>query len=177
MILLILRSQKALVQTSASLAADTLASIGIVGVACLSYLDHQRSLRPSTLLSLYLSALLILDIPRVRTLWLIHGATGEAAAMTVVLISTTVALLLESAEKKSSITEDKRFDAPEEYSGLWIRTAFAWLFATFRAGYSKVLVQDDLPVLDTRLMSHVLHKRLASVWAKCTYPLQYMTGA
>lgn len=167
-ILLILRSQKTIVQTSASLAADTLTIVGIAGVAWLSYIDHQRSLRPSTLLSLYLSALVILDIPRVRTLWLIGSANGDAAAMTVTLILTAVALLLESTEKRSSVVaEEKRFGAPEEYSGFWTRTAFAWLAATFRAGYSKVLVQDDLPILDTRLQSNVLRQNLVSTWAKC----------
>lgn len=170
-ILLILRTQKAAVQTSASLAADALAIVGIAGVAWLSYVDHQRSLRPSTLLSLYLSALVILDIPRVRTLWLIQGANGEAAAMTVSLVLTAVSLLVESTEKRSSVAEEKRLGAPEEYSGFWTRTVFAWLVATFRAGYSKVLVQDDLPVLDTRLQSNALRENLVSTWAKCKHPL------
>ncbi|KAK2883394.1 hypothetical protein FQN49_000034 [Arthroderma sp. PD_2] len=168
-ILLALRLQKTIAQTRVSLAADTSIIVGIAGVAFLSYVNHQRSLRPSTLLSLYLSALVILDIPRVRTLWLIEGANGEAAAMTVTLILTAVALLLESTEKRSILAEEKRCGAPEEYSGLWSRTAFAWLAATFRAGYSKVLVPDDLPILDTRLQSSVLRQNLVSTWAKCKY--------
>lgn len=172
--LLILRSQKTIVQTNASLAADTLAIVGIAGVAWLSYIDHQRSLRPSTLLSLYLSVLVVLDIARVRTLWLIGSvANGEAAVMTGTLILTVAALQLESTEKRSSVTEEKRFCAPEEYSGFWNRTAFAWLVATFRAGYSKVIVLDDLPILDTRLQSHVLRENLVSTWAKCRNPLPY----
>ena len=170
-ILLILRSRKAIVQTSASLAADTLTTVGIAGVAWLSYIDHQRSLRPSTLLGLYLSAQVILDIPRVRTLWLIGSASGEAAAMAAALTLTAVALLLEATEKRSSVAEEKRLGAPEEYSGFWTRTAFAWLTATFRAGYSKVLVQDDLPVLDTRLRSNLLRQNLVSTWAKCKHRL------
>lgn len=89
--------------------------------------------------------------------------------MTVTLILTAVALLLESTEKRSSVAEEKRFGAPEEYSGFWTRTTFAWLAATFRAGYSKVLVQDDLPILDTRLQSNVLRQNLVSSWAKCKY--------
>jgi hypothetical protein len=117
----------------------------------------------------------ILDISRVRTLWLIGSANGEAAAMTVTLILTLAALLLESTDKRSSITEEKRFGAPEEYSGFWPRTAFVWLFATFRAGYSKVIGQDDLPILDTRLQSNLLHENLVNTWAKCKHPFsQYL---
>lgn len=138
-------------------------------MALLSYMVHQRSLRPSTLLGLYLSALVILDIPRVRTIWLIGSANEEATAMTVSLSLTVVALLLESTEKKSSVVEEKRFCAPEEYCGVWNRTAFAWLTATFRAGYSKVLVPNDLPILDTRLQSSVLRRNLVRILAKCKY--------
>jgi ATP-binding cassette subfamily C (CFTR/MRP) protein 1 len=166
-IFLVLRSHKSIIQTSASLTADTLTIVGIGGVGWLSYIGHQRSLRPSTLLSLYLSALVILDIPRVRTLWLIGRVNGEATLMTATLIFTAVALLLESTEKRSSVVEEKRFGAPEEYSGFWTRTAFAWLTATFRVGYSKILVQDDLPILDTQLQGNLLHQNLVRTWAKC----------
>lgn len=168
MIFLVLRTQKDVVETSASLPADALGIAGVAGVAWLSYMDHQRSLRPSTLLGLYLSVLAIVAIARVRTLWLIENAIGEAATMTVILALTLLALLLESIEKKSSIVE-KRPHSPEEYSGFWTRTAFVWLTATFRAGYSKILVQDDLPILDTRLRSNVLRENLVSTWEKCKY--------
>lgn len=167
LVFLILRSQKTAVQTSASLVADALSVFGIFSAAWLTYIVHQRSLRSSTLLDLYLSAIAILNIPKVRTLWLIKSAGGEAVAMTVVLVLTAVALLLESVQKKSSIPEEKRFGAPEEYSGLWTRTAFTWLTATFRAGYSRVLSQNDLPPLDTRLESDLLRQKLVSTWARC----------
>jgi ATP-binding cassette, subfamily C (CFTR/MRP), member 1 len=166
-ILLALRSQNTAVQTSASLTADTLAIVGTAGAAWFSYVDHQRSLRPSTLLGLYLSVLAIVDIARVRTLWLIGSAEGEAAAMTGTLILTVAALLLESVDKRRSAAEGKRSGAPEEYSGFWPRTAFAWLTTTFRAGYSKVIVPSDLPVLDTRLRSSVLREKLVNTWGKC----------
>lgn len=85
------------------------------------------------------------------------------------MVLTAVALSLESIEKKSSVLEGKRFGAPEEYSGFWTRTAFVWLAATFRAGYTKVLVLDDLPILDSRLQSDVLRQNLVSTWARCMY--------
>ncbi|KAF7554083.1 hypothetical protein G7Z17_g3181 [Cylindrodendrum hubeiense] len=96
--------------------------------------------------------------------------------MTMTLILTVLALLIESTEKRSSVPEEKRFGAPEEYSGFWTRTAFAWLVATFRAGYSKVLVQDDLPILDTRLRSNVSRESLVQAWAKCKHPCRMFLG-
>ena len=170
---LILRLHETVTRTSASLAADVLAVAGTGGAAWLSYIDHQRSLRSSTLLSLYFAALIFVDISRVRTLWLIGSVNAEAAVMTATLVLTCLALFLESSNKRSSIAE-KRVGAPEEYSGFWPRAVFAWLFTTFRAGYSKVLVQDDLPILDTRLQSHGLHKILLTTWAKCKQTEQYL---
>ncbi|KAH8195528.1 hypothetical protein TruAng_010313 [Truncatella angustata] len=164
-ILLALRTRSEIFQTNASITADTLSIVGTAGAAWVSYIDHQRSLRPSTLLSLYLSTISILDIARVRTLWLIGSQDGVAAAMTATLALSIVALVLESTEKKSSLKEEKRSGAPEEYSGFWKRTVFAWLVSTFRAGYAKIISVEDLPKLDTRLKSHALRDKLGATWA------------
>ncbi|ETS75107.1 hypothetical protein PFICI_13591 [Pestalotiopsis fici W106-1] len=175
---LALRTQNNVVQTRASVAADVLSIIATAGVAWLSYIDHQRSLRPSTLLSLYLSVVIILNIARVRTLWLVGIIPAEAANLTLTFALTMATFLLESTEKKSTIiTEERRYGAPEEYSGFWTRTAFAWLAATFRAGYSKVIVQEDLPKIDTRLQGHILHEKLVSTYAKCKYNLHSLLKA
>ncbi|KAI1858524.1 uncharacterized protein JN550_012571 [Neoarthrinium moseri] len=163
-VFLALRSQNEDLTTAASSSADVLSVVGTAAAAWLSYMDHQRSLRPSTLLSLYLSALTIVDIARVRTLWLIGNGSRESSVMTATLILTGIALILESIEKKSSLAKDKRAGAPEEYSGVWIRTAFAWLLATFRTGYARIITLDDLPSLDTRLESKVLRAKLAKTW-------------
>ncbi|KAI0015927.1 hypothetical protein F4780DRAFT_33728 [Xylariomycetidae sp. FL0641] len=86
--------------------------------------------------------------------------------MTATFILTVAALLVEGVEKRSGLTAEKRSGAPEEYSGLWSRTIFAWLATTFRAGYSKVIVPQDLPILATQLRSSALHRSLVSTWAK-----------
>ncbi|KAK9802300.1 putative ABC transporter [Seiridium cardinale] len=165
-ILLALRSQNETFKTGASLTADALSILGTCAAIWLSYVDHQRSLRPSTLLGLYLSVLVILDIARVRTQWLIGHGKGEPAVLTATISLTVIALLVESTDKKSSMEEEKRLGAPEEYSGFWTRTAFSWLVSTFRAGYSKIISLEDLPKLDTRLESHFLREKLVRTWGK-----------
>ncbi|OAA38788.1 ABC transporter [Cordyceps fumosorosea ARSEF 2679] len=161
---LCLRLQTTTLQTQASLASDILSIIGSIAAILLSFLHHQRSLRPSTLLSLFLSAQTILDIPRARTLWLFQGNTAEAAVMTMALITTSTALLLESLSKKSIILDKDIDNAPEQHSGLWARTAFVWLTTTFYMGYSSILDHDDLPFLDTKLHSQSLRDKLATTW-------------
>lgn len=169
LVFLVLRLRAPAIRTGASLPADVLSLLATAGIAALSYTDHRHSLQPSTLLSLYLTFLVLLGVPRVRTLWLIGSVNLQAAILTTILILTLVVLSLEDVGKCSGVAKIEDSKAPEEVSGLWQRTSFTWLFVTFRAGYSKVLTQDDLPILDSRLRSHILRDQLVSTWAKCEF--------
>ncbi|KAK9772947.1 hypothetical protein SCAR479_10457 [Seiridium cardinale] len=163
---LAVRAQDRAFETNASLAADALSLVATAGASVLSYLDHKRSLRPSTILSLYLSVLGLLDIARVRTFWLLSSGTRESAILTINIAFTLAALCLESVEKRKGLTPQKQIGSPDQYSSFWNRTTFAWLATTFRLGHSRVISLDDLPLLDTKLGGHVLWERLASAWAK-----------
>ena len=170
---LVLRTQSALFKTRAAAAADSLSLVATSSALVLSFLDHQRSHRPSTLLSLYLSASAILGIARVRTLWLLASGGPVPPVMTVVFVLTVFALLVQSIERESSASDGpqsgEKLHSPERRSGFWTRTCFIWLASTFRLGHSKVISIDDLPALDTKLQSQKLRKKLVSAWDKCTY--------
>ncbi|TDZ36526.1 ABC transporter atnG [Colletotrichum spinosum] len=169
---LALRCQTAPFQTPASIAADVLTPVATLVVLLLSVLTHQRSPRPSTLLGLYLSASIILGIARVRTLWLVSpGGRPLPAIATVVLVLTLAVLVLESIEAKNRLAASDtlpggKHATPEQSSGFWSRTCFAWLATTFYLGYSKVISLGDLPGLDSDMESRVLHGSLAVAWDK-----------
>lgn len=57
--------------------------------------------------------------------------------------------------------------APEQYSGFWSRTCFAWLATTFRNGHDKIISLSDLPPLDDGLSSDLTCRKMVSTWAKC----------
>ncbi|KAK5989200.1 ABC multidrug transporter B [Cladobotryum mycophilum] len=149
-------------KTHVSLAADVLASIATAAATALSMVTHKRSLRPSTLLGLYLPFSLILGISRTRTLWLLDKGSREAALMTVALGLTLLAFILESIEERKGLN----LGAPEEFSGIWTRTAFTWLVPTLRRGYARIISLDDLPSLDRKLESRVLHRQIVFAWSK-----------
>ncbi|KAI1339794.1 ABC transporter [Xylariaceae sp. FL0016] len=152
-------------KTRASIAAEIMLLVAAVAAALLSYLDHQKSLRPSTLLSLYLSSSAIMGIARIRTSWLISASHPVPVLMTAAFILTLSALALESVERKGGKNYEK-IPAPEQVSGFWKRTSFIWLTATFRIGYAKVISPKDLPGLDTQLESQLLREKLTMTWAK-----------
>lgn len=163
---LALRTQDPHFQTSASVAADVLSFVATIVASLLSVLTHQRSPRPSTLLSLYLSASIVLGVARVRTLWLLGKGAPVPAVLTLSFVFTIAAIVLESIASKKMAPDDK-YATPEQRSGFWARTCFFWLAQTFSAGYRKVISLSDLPGLDPSLESSLLHKDLAIAWDKC----------
>lgn len=109
----------------------------------------------------------MLGIARLRTLWLMHAATAEAAIFTVGTSFTILSLIFESIEKASILhLKTARPATPEAFSGFWKLATFAWLTGTFRQGYSKVLSVHDLPDLDPQLSSEVVGKQLEAAWSR-----------
>lgn len=151
----------------ASLAADILQILSVASALVLSYMNHCRSIRPSTLLVLFLSARALVDVVRVRTLWLIPQARNTSIVLTLSLIFTLIALVSESVEKDTILIESTKKPAtPEPFSGFWKQASFAWLAMTFRRGYTQVLSVDDLPDLDPKLDSGIIGQELVKTWAK-----------
>ncbi|OJJ73699.1 hypothetical protein ASPBRDRAFT_41400 [Aspergillus brasiliensis CBS 101740] len=150
-----------------SIPADVLELLAIVGAIALSLLHHTRSIRPSTLLVCFLSARSLVDIARVRTLFLMPDATRAAIPFTLGLVLTLLSTVFESIGKESALVKASEKPAtPEPFSGFWKRAAFAWLTGTFQQGYSKVISVQDLPELDPKLDSQVVAGQLQAVWAR-----------
>ncbi|PTB72853.1 P-loop containing nucleoside triphosphate hydrolase protein [Trichoderma longibrachiatum ATCC 18648] len=159
---LVYRGQYPELKTRLSLPADILSATATVLAFFLSRASHARSLRPSTVLDLYLSLSSLLNIARTRTLWLLAAGTPVPILMTVNFSLTLFALVLESVEERKRLANG----SPEEFSGIWARISFSWLFPLLKRGYAEVLSQDDLPNLDTRLQSRLLRRYLITSWSK-----------
>lgn len=168
-----MRVQNTALQTSASLVADILTFIAFIGAFFVSFLSHLRSIRPSTVLTLFLSFVVLLNCPRIRTFWLIYQHQDNDVPVSLPTISLLVevllmtALFLESLEKRKHVQGAEVCDTPEQYSGFWKRTSFAWLAHTFGQGYSIILSVGDLPSLDPRLKSDLIVEQLQLRWSRC----------
>ncbi|KAF2480400.1 P-loop containing nucleoside triphosphate hydrolase protein [Neohortaea acidophila] len=164
--LAVLRQQREGLQTSASLPADILNVLATAAALLLSSANHAWSTRPSNLLAIYLSVLVLGGIPRARTLWTIepNGAAAATAVASVILVFSAV--VFESIPQVRRTREGEEPVTPEQTSGFWIRATFAWLLPTFRLGYSKVIAVEDLPVMDAGLKSQVTHAQLAHKFSR-----------
>lgn len=142
----------------------------------LSYAEHGKSLRPSSLLNVFLLVSLLLDAALLRTLWLativngairaVFSASFGVKAVLVVLeaVEKSRFLLGSSGEECRDTVRDRENTAPEETSGLYGRAVYAWVAPLLKTGFRRLLVPADLFVLDAEMRTARLGDRFWRVW-------------
>lgn len=171
MLLLVLWSLEPIERTGAAVSAAALSLLDTVAFCFLSYVEHGRNIRPSTVLGTYVFFSLIFDIVRVRTLWLIGQDTNEARVFTTSVVLKVCILCLEVKEKRDYLTGEDRFRGPEELSGVLSRGLFYWVNELIVRGYRKVLSLEDLYPLDDQLSAKILEERFSKRWEICRFDL------
>lgn len=151
-------------KTTASVADAVLSSVGALALAILSFVEHERSIRPSLVIQSYLSLTLLLDAARVRTLWLQSYNNAVAAVTTVAFTIKFLLIIFEAVEKRSILHPEWKSTSPEATSGLFSRSVFWWLNRLFRTGFKRSLSMEDLLPLDKHLTCGYLYDRLQTAW-------------
>lgn len=157
-------------RTSASLAAAILSLVTTVGLGLLSYTEHVRTVRPSSLLSVFLFTTLLFEIARARTLWLLSELDSNQNQFIAYVFTASVAikaiiLVAEAAEKRHFLKPKYRAFPPESTSSLYSRYFFWWLNPLFFLGFKRVLyVDQDLYTLDKHLEADYCHGRVHAAW-------------
>ena len=151
-------------KTTASVANAVLGSVGTLALAILSFVEHERSLRPSLVIQSYLSLTLLLDAVRLRTLWLQSYNDAVAAITTVSFTIKTLLVAVEAIEKRNILHPRWRSTSPEATGGLFSRSVFWWLNGLFRTGFKRSLYMEDLLPLDKHLTCEYLYDKLQTAW-------------
>ena len=131
----------------------------------LSHVEHTKSVRPSTLICVYLVASIVFDAVQTRTLFI----TGNDLAISVTLccsiaIKMTV-LFLEASEKRAYLRVPYNSYPPETIASTFNRTFLWWLNRIFLTGFRKVMTLDDLRSTTSELRSKEPAKRLRKSWS------------
>ncbi|OHE98019.1 ABC transporter [Colletotrichum orchidophilum] len=150
--------------TRATIPTAILSLIASIGLSLLSWLAHQRSIRPSFVLSTYLFLSILFDTARARTLWLLGSHRTIPAVFTCTLVVRTVMIILESTEKRQILVPQHKGYSKEVTSGTFNRSVFFWLTSLFINGYRNILRLDDLYPLDPKLASEPLFRKLTDAW-------------
>ena len=158
-----------LLRTPLSIASGTLAVLDAVAIGALSLFYHSRSVRPSTILQLYLSISLLFDIARTRTLWLVRFDAVLASLFTAGTVSKAFMLCLEIIEKRSSLEPAFRSIVREATSGFANLSIFWWLNEPLKKGSRKVIGLKDLDELAEDFRSDTLRLNLGENWDQGNY--------
>ncbi|OAA75466.1 ABC transporter, transmembrane region, type 1 [Akanthomyces lecanii RCEF 1005] len=150
---------------------STLAALSVTLVTSLfflylSYLEHTRSVRPSTLLTLYLGLSTLLDLARVRTLFYLQSADDLAAVFLAGFCVKVVIFALELYEKRRLLRPKWQDSAPEATSSTYARALFIWLNSLMMKGFRASLTVDTLTPIDNDLLKASEPSSLLDRWNK-----------
>lgn len=147
-----------------SILVGALAAVAAAGACLLSFIEHRRAVQPSTLLTIYILALLagqliFMTAPRTISKGVRQYELSLGCAAVEVLF-----LIVENVDKKSILRKRYQQCAPEETIGILGRTFFWWINPILRDGNRSILVADDLPSLDKKLSSSGLRNGIIHAW-------------
>lgn len=132
--------------SKAQIAAAVLVFVNGLLLLLVSHAEHTRSVCPSTLINVYLVFTLLSDCVIVRTLWLLRDVDVVARLFTSAAVIKLLVLAVEAWEKRSILLSQYRELSPEVTSGILNRTVFWWLNPLMKAGFGRLLTDQDLYV-------------------------------
>ena len=158
------------VRTQATLPAASLSLLVSLSICLLSYIEHVRCVRPSTIIALYCFFSLIFDGFQARTLFLLGTSAplfwNFAAAVFVKLIL----LILESRSKAAYLKEPYKNLSVEELGGVFNVSFLWWINPLIFKGYKTLLSPDDLPKIDTQLSTQICRNDFQKAWdERCVF--------
>ncbi|KAJ3498687.1 hypothetical protein NLG97_g930 [Lecanicillium saksenae] len=154
------------VRTRLTMACTALILVGHLFLAIVSYLEHTRSVRPSTVILVYLGLSIVLDLPRTRTLFFISGTHTVAVTWLASVGLKILLFLLELCEKQSLLKPEFRQESPEALASVYNRALFIWLNGLFLKGFRSILSIKELISLDSQLLGASEPETLEERWVK-----------
>ncbi|KAH8680546.1 ABC transporter [Xylariales sp. PMI_506] len=134
----------------------------------LSYLEHIRSWKPSTLIVVFLSGNFLCNLFQ----WALQRYTGapHEPALSLNLGVWFGLLLVESCRKNFILLPPYQQLSPEETSGVIGNALFFWINPILAKGYGEILEDATLPPLDTSLSTQSLRVAALRCWDQRSKP-------
>jgi hypothetical protein len=162
-------------RTRASLAAAVVALTAALGLCILSYVEHTKNIRPSSIINAYLLLTLAFDAVLLHSRGLRGDNLAANGVASGILAVKLLVLISEAIEKRRLLSTAYADPSPEATSGLYSRGFFWWLTPLFRLGFRNVVNEDDLFSADGDLLSKALDIRFSQHWANRASSHPYAT--
>ena len=156
-----------------SILAASLSLLNAFIFCSLSYLEHARSIRPSTTLIVYLLFSTGFDIVRDRTLWLAAPGLSLTGLFTASIVFKSLVLALESGEKAKYLPAELRDRRLEETSSILNRGVFYWLNQLMVRVARHLLLPENLYELQQKMTADHLTISFISHWQQADKTSKY----
>lgn len=157
--------------TRASVPSAALNLVVAVELLALTWIEDSRSVRPSSLINVYLVSTLFFDAVQARTLFLRTPTNSALAAVfTSAIAVKAILLFLEARRKTAFLAPPYKGLPPESTSGIINRSFLWWVNDLFRSGLRSLLTSDKLYILDDKLASAPLGATIADTWQRRRRP-------
>ncbi|KAI8961398.1 P-loop containing nucleoside triphosphate hydrolase protein [Daldinia sp. FL1419] len=155
--------------------SESLEVVATFVLCALLWLEHRRSIRSSSIITLYLAACIIRDV--LEVFGTLQGQRGWLMQDPILAqITLEVALLATENLQKEQIEEySGQYVSPEERSGLFGKIFFWWISPVLMEGYHNVLLNSSLPSINSTLLSKPVHAAAIRAWENRLKPEGRMT--
>lgn len=118
------------------------------------------------MLNLFLALTVLLDIARLRTLWLVSADRAAAGIVLAAFCVKVVLMCLEAVEKRHLLPAASDKPSPETASGIFTRLSFSWVNTLFAQGFRNILAVDSLMDIDNDLLDSSDPQVLKTRWER-----------
>ncbi|KAG6028095.1 hypothetical protein E4U19_001674 [Claviceps sp. Clav32 group G5] len=165
-VLLALRAKPDTPTTRLTIPATLTVIASFTWLLYVSYLEHVRSVRPSTILCLYLGISSLLDLASSRTSFFIPGYDVVAPIHLSSYFVKLVILATEVVEKQKLFMWHCKNVSPEAAASFYNRVFFVWLNGLLLKGYRTSLTVDTLTPLDQDILGASRPESLLDRWER-----------
>ncbi|KAG5996170.1 hypothetical protein E4U52_007183 [Claviceps spartinae] len=165
-ILLALRAKPTTPTTRLTIPVTLTVIASFIWLLYASYLEHVRSVRPSTILCLYLGLSSLLDLASSRTSFFIPGYDVVAPIHLSSYFVKLVILGTEVIEKRKLLMWHCKNVSPEAVASFYNRVFFVWLNSLLLKGYRTSLTVDTLTPLDQDILGASRPDSLLDRWER-----------
>ncbi|KAF5027367.1 hypothetical protein F66182_527 [Fusarium sp. NRRL 66182] len=151
---------------SAFISSAVLATVAGPVLYVLSWLEHSRTYRPSTVLLVYLFFSAIFDLVRSRTYWLADAPLALQTCFTLSTVCKAVLIIIEATEVAAPDALDNYTgrNSPEMVGSVFNRVTFFWMNPLFWVGARRRLKPADLFDLDSSLSTQRASEAFFQAW-------------
>ncbi|KAG8686981.1 hypothetical protein FRC09_013809, partial [Ceratobasidium sp. 395] len=156
---------------SLAMLEDTVSVVAFVFLGLLTYLNHTRTRRSSTILLTFWPVYVLLQLASLRTYISIYPPRGQVFALRCALLgASVVSWALEclcpdqAARDPDAEPEDK--ESPYEYANVYSRLTFGWMTPLMKLGYRRYITGKDVTALPQGDTARTLSDKLQRQWSR-----------